>query len=143
MQKQNRNSVVFRITMNDTEYNILLNWSGNAEIVEDKPHFFNLTPHSGDILKFSTHFIRKESAIEAISSGEYYNSSVKEWKDYWLSGAAIDLSAGKDPRWKELERRIILSQYVMKVNEAGSLPPQESNLVNNGWYGRFHFEMIW
>ena len=31
----------------------------------------------------------------------------------------------------------------MKVNEAGSLPPQESGLVNNGWYGRFHFEMIW
>ena len=30
----------------------------------------------------------------------------------------------------------------MKVNEAGSLPPQESGLVNNGWYGRFHFEMI-
>jgi hypothetical protein len=31
----------------------------------------------------------------------------------------------------------------MAVNEAGSLPPQESGLVNNGWFGRFHFEMIW
>lgn len=60
-----------------------------------------------------------------------------------MSGAAVDLSASTDPRWKELERRLVLSQYVMKVNEAGSWPPQESGLVNNGWYGRFHFEMIW
>jgi hypothetical protein len=29
----------------------------------------------------------------------------------------------------------------MKVNEAGSLPPQESGLVNNGWFGKFHLEM--
>ncbi len=31
----------------------------------------------------------------------------------------------------------------MAVNEAGSYPPQESGLVNNGWYGRFHMEMVW
>jgi hypothetical protein len=30
------------------------------------------------------------------------------------------------------------------VNEAGSLPPQESGLlVNSGWYGKFHLEMHW
>jgi hypothetical protein len=31
----------------------------------------------------------------------------------------------------------------MKVNEAGSFPPQESGLVNNGWFGKFHLEMTW
>ena len=31
----------------------------------------------------------------------------------------------------------------MRLNETGDLPPQESGLVNNGWDGRFHFEMIW
>ncbi|MEO6981150.1 MAG: hypothetical protein ABI113_22335, partial [Mucilaginibacter sp.] len=25
----------------------------------------------------------------------------------------------------------------------GSTPPQESGLVNNGWFGKYHFEMIW
>lgn len=65
------------------------------------------------------------------------------WQKYWKSGGAIDLSESTDPRWKELERRIILSQYLMRLNSAGSLPPQESGLVNNGWYGRFHMEMIW
>ena len=32
---------------------------------------------------------------------------------------------------------------LMAVNEAGSLPPQESGLVNNGWNGKFHMEMYW
>ena len=31
----------------------------------------------------------------------------------------------------------------MRANESGLFPPQESGLVNNGWFGRFHFEMIW
>ena len=67
----------------------------------------------------------------------------QQWPAFWRSGGAIDLSGSRDPRWQELERRIVLSQYLMAVNEAGSLPPQESGLVNNGWYGRFHMEMDW
>lgn len=65
------------------------------------------------------------------------------WPKFWKSGGAIDLSQSTDPRWKELERRVVLSQYLMAVNEAGSYPPQESGLVNNGWFGRFHMEMVW
>ncbi|GHT60068.1 hypothetical protein AGMMS50239_08210 [Bacteroidia bacterium] len=57
---------------------------------------------------------------------------------FWQSGGAIDLSESRDTRWKELERRIVLSQYLLAVNEAGSLPPQESGLFNNGWNGKFH-----
>ncbi|APU20865.1 hypothetical protein UA75_14275 [Actinoalloteichus sp. GBA129-24] len=55
----------------------------------------------------------------------------------------MDLSGSADERWPELERRIVLSQYHLAVNEAGSEPPQESGLVNNGWYGKFHTEMYW
>ena len=69
--------------------------------------------------------------------------SAASWEKYWRSGAAVDLSGSKDPRWLELERRIVLSQYLMRANESGLFPPQESGLVNNGWFGRFHFEMIW
>src|SRR5262249_22301508 len=65
------------------------------------------------------------------------------WPRFWRSGGAIDLSHSADPRWMELERRIVRSQYVMAVNEAGAWPPQESGLVNNGWYGKFHMEMYW
>ncbi|MDR3708839.1 MAG: hypothetical protein P4L33_11085 [Capsulimonadaceae bacterium] len=74
---------------------------------------------------------------------ETFEASAKSWEAYWLSGAAIDLSESKDERWRELERRIVLSQYLMRVNEAGTLPPQESGYVNNGWEGKFHMEMYW
>ena len=69
-------------------------------------------------------------------------ASTKAWEAFWKSGAAIDLSGSTDPRWKELERRIVLSQYVMRVNEAGVLPPQESGLVNNGWTFPFRNDLV-
>ena len=59
------------------------------------------------------------------------------------AGGAIDLSGNDDPRAAELERRIVLSQYVMAVHDAGSLPPQETGLAVNSWFGKFHMEMYW
>ena len=59
------------------------------------------------------------------------------------AAARIDLSGNTDPRAAELERRIVLSQYVMAVHDAGSLPPQETGLGVNSWYGKFHMEMYW
>jgi hypothetical protein len=72
-----------------------------------------------------------------------FAAAAAAWPRFWQSGAAIDLSGSADPRWRELERRIVLSQYLLAVNEAGDLPPQESGLVNNGWCGKFHMEMYW
>ena len=60
-----------------------------------------------------------------------------------MEGAAVDFSGSTDPRAKELERRVVLSQYLTKVNCAGSLPPQETGLTLNSWYGKFHIEMHW
>jgi hypothetical protein len=42
-----------------------------------------------------------------------------------------------------LERRFVLSQYLTKINNSGSLPPQETGLVYNSWYGKAHLEMHW
>jgi len=65
------------------------------------------------------------------------------WQEFWSSGGAIELDATNDPRAKELERRIVLSQYLTAINCSGSLPPQETGLVCNSWRGRFHLEMHW
>lgn len=73
----------------------------------------------------------------AIAASEAY------WPQFWTSGGAIELDATDDPRAKELERRIVLSQYLTAVNCSGSLPPQETGLVCNSWRGRFHLEMHW
>ncbi|SER16201.1 hypothetical protein SAMN05444745_12136 [Arthrobacter sp. OV608] len=71
------------------------------------------------------------------------DASAAYWPRFWSSGGAIELEAADDPRAKELERRIVLSQYLTAINCSGSLPPQETGLVCNSWRGRFHLEMHW
>jgi hypothetical protein len=46
--------------------------------------------------------------------------AAKYWSQFWMTGGAIDLSGSKDPRWFELERRIVLSQYLTAIQDAGS-----------------------
>lgn len=77
------------------------------------------------------------------SVAEMALESISGWKSYWSSSGFVDVVSGStDPRADELQRRIILSRYLMRVNEAGFTPPQESGLVDDGWYGKFHMEMF-
>ena len=68
---------------------------------------------------------------------------------YWRSGAFVDMGGdpaaehATDPRAVELERRVVLSQYLTRVNSAGSTPPQETGYTLNSWYGKYHHEMRW
>ncbi len=61
----------------------------------------------------------------------------------WETSGVVDFSDCTDPRAPELERRFVLSQYLTKIQNSGSLPPQETGLVYNSWYGKFHLEMHW
>lgn len=70
-------------------------------------------------------------------------AAAEHWQAFWKSGGAVDLSASRDPRWRELERRIVLSQYQTALQCAGSMPPQETGLAQNSWFGKFHLEMHW
>ncbi len=70
-------------------------------------------------------------------------AAAAHWKQFWRSGGAIDFSACTDPRAAELERRVVLSQYLTAIQCAGSYPPQETGLTCNSWYGKFHLEMHW
>lgn len=63
------------------------------------------------------------------------------WRRFWTSGGAVDFFGSSDPRARELERRVVLSQYLSAINGAGSLPPQEEGLFSNSWFGKFHLEM--
>ena len=129
----------------DTHYYATLDWTGPATFSREseKAHTFLLQPRHTSTFSFTCCFSPEPVAdvTEPVASIE--RKSAASWEKYWRSGAAVDLSGSKDPRWLELERRIVLSQYLMRANESGLFPPQESGLVNNGWFGRFHFEMIW
>lgn len=142
---QGGHRAIFRRSVDSTKYNVYLNWAKEARLEEVRLHRFVLTPSPDNgALEFVCVFSPPAQKPVFPSFGQVIASARSHWKAFWESGGAIDLSASKDSRWKELERRIVLSQYLMAVNEAGSLPPQESGLANNsGWYGRFHYEMYW
>jgi hypothetical protein len=135
----------FSRKLDDALYHGSLVFSGAAArpLEPDHPHRFGLVGTGGDNLDFVCAFGKSTLPARLPSAAQTAETCRNHWKRFWSTGGAIDLSGSADPRWKELERRIVLSQYLMAVNEAGSLPPQESGLVNNGWHGKFHMEMYW
>ena len=72
---------------------------------------------------------------------ECLRASAEHWERFWLRGGAVDLTGSDDPRAAELQRRVVLSQFLTALHSAGPLPPQETGLLVNSWRGRVHLEM--
>lgn len=137
----------FHRTLGETHYAASLAWQGKAELTEENRHSFLLRPAPRQTsLDLSLRFSPTVEGAAVATIPESQKASADGWKQFWTEGGAIDLSGSTDPRWRELERRIILSQYLLRVQEAGPLPPQESGLWGNSgdWNGKFHLEMhLW
>ena len=112
-------------------YAVRIAWQTAAKMKRAGPHRFVLTP-SHDRLQFVCAF----GQAQPVSAAETFTASRRHWERFWTTGAAIDLSANP-----ELARRVVLSQYLTAIQCAGSLPPQETGLTCNSWYGKFHLEM--
>ena len=152
---ENAQSAVLKRTLDSTVYYVSLRWEGKASLKEKSANYFVLIP-AEDKLAFSCKFtsafpgtvFESEPAVytsadtlptfaETLAAGNSY------WNNFWKNGAAVDFSHCTDPRAKELERRVVLSQYLLAIQSAGSVPPQETGLTYNSWFGKFHLEMIW
>lgn len=87
---------------------------------------------------------QRPEPIEATGSFVATATAAKRyWNSFWQEGGMVDFSHCKAPEAQELERRVVLSQYLLAVNCAGQTPPQETGLTYNSWFGKFHLEMIW
>lgn len=129
--------------LDNDSYSVSVFWSGgNGKIKTEKPHHFLLNP-SKPRFTCVIGFAPKNSENKLLSAEDIFYASSEYWQKFWTKGAAIELIESKDSRAKELERRIILSQYLTAINCSGSLPPQETGLTTNSWYGKFHLEMHW
>lgn len=135
--------VVIERMLDTTKYFVNISWEGEAEFKEVKKHSFVLNISGGNEFGFVCDFSKNKNEKKLPGVDETFNASISHWKNYWETGGAIDLSESKDPRADELERRIVLSRYLTAVQCAGSLPPQETGLTFNSWYGKFHLEMNW
>ncbi len=136
-------SAIIRHVMDSTEYSLCLNWVGHASIREKQAHYFLLVPSDNSEFKFSFKFSPTIKIIDIPSFEETRTNSEQQWKKFWDRGGAVDLLGSTDSRASELERRIVLSQYLTKIQCAGHYPPQETGLTYNSWYGKPHLEMHW
>ena len=146
--RQRASEVLLHRTVDSTEYYVPIAWNGNGRFTEDAPHHFRIEPGSGsDEFQVTVSFHKTDPSVTPGTGApevvETENRSSESWNRYWMTGGMIDFEGSSDPRAFELERRIILSQYLLRVQSCDTMPPQESGLTHSSWYGKFHTEMTW
>lgn len=134
--------VVLQRILDDSTYYVRIKWNGNAHFNQYGPHYYIIQP-SDDKFSFVCQFSKDKP--EEISSDfkTILKATSKYWNDFWMRGGAIDFSQCTDKRAPELERRVVLSQYLTAIQCSGTMPPQETGLTYNSWYGKPHLEMHW
>lgn len=134
------NSAVLKRTIDNTVYYVMLRWQGKAQLKQIGKNFYQLQSKTAD-LKLTCEYAEQQS--DAAKTFDDVTAEAKTyWNGYWKKGAIVDFSLCKDARAKEMERRVVLSQYLLAIQDAGETPPQETGLTYNSWFGKFHLEMI-
>lgn len=131
--------VRIRRTLDDTVYYSGIIGSGKIE--QSGADSFSVVANGRDRLTVMVRFDQQADKTLAPAYSASVEAVTRHWNAFWSEGGAVDFSGSTDPRAHELERRVVLSQYLSAVNGAGELPPQEEGLFSNSWYGKFHLEM--
>ncbi len=130
--------------LDSDEYFVTIEWRGAAKLAEKAKHQFELTTENGSgKLEFVAEFSPVDKERLLPPPREVFGASESQWKNFWSTGGVVELANSKDKRARELERRVVLSQYLTAIQCSGSQPPQETGLTTNSWYGKFHLEMHW
>lgn len=108
---------------------LLTTFGGDASnISRDDPatHRYTILPSSNSS-KFSISVGFSLTPLPALpSAAQVIKSSTDAWDQFWTDSGFVDVISGStDDRADELQRRIVLSRYLERVNEAGDNPPQE------------------
>lgn len=138
------NKCVITRVVDATKYYVYLTWKGKVGLSKAGRNALKLHCKKGDI-QLQCEFSQKSATggIRFRPFVDWAMASAGHWADYWNTGGFVDFGRVKDPRAHELERRMILSRYLMAAQECGAYPPQETGLTYNSWFGKFHLEMIW
>jgi len=139
------NSATFTRRLDHDAYHAALGWTPRGAIRRRAAHVFTVTP-APDVttLEVTAAFSPKKAPVSLLPGFAATQAATRDfWRRFWRDGGAIDLSGSRDPRWRELERRVVLSQYLTAIQCAGRTPPQETGLTFNSWEGKFHLEMHW
>ncbi len=130
--------------IDETTYHLALIFNEEGILKELSPHVFQLSPSlAANSFSFSCCFSQDSIPANIPDFSETEKNSQDQWKNFWNCGGAVDFFGSTNPNAFELERRVILSQYLTRIQCAGNYPPQETGLTFNSWYGKFHLEMHW
>jgi hypothetical protein len=143
LEKVGENSAKILRTLDNDNYHVSMEWAGQAQLQETEKHHFVLSPKSGSSLEFNCLFAPEMNDEKLPTFAETEKNNIDSWKTFWETSGVVDFTECTDPRAKELERRFVLSQYLTKIQNSGNMPPQETGLVYNSWYGKAHLEMHW
>ena len=147
---QTEHGAMLKRTIGKTVYYVALNWEEQAQLKEKSKNYWVLETEEAQ-LTFSCEFLpslRPQTSdinhqTSSLSPQTTFSASAMHWQKFWTEGAAVDFSKCKDKRARELERRVVLSQWLLAIQCAAGTPPQETGLTYNSWFGKFHMEMIW
>jgi hypothetical protein len=132
----------FARTLDSDRYFARLEWLGGG-FTQTARHEFTLSGADTPALEFVMLFAPQPYKDALPSFDQTRIAAARHWNQFWETGGAVDLSASTDPRAPELQGRIILSQYNTALHCAGNMPPPETGLLFNSWYGKSHLEMHW
>lgn len=92
-------------------------------------------------IKSSTSFKIVDDSIIFDSSKVDFKIWLGEYKEFEDLSSFWDSDTDNIIHNDILDRRFILSKYLLKLNSTGIYPPSESGLTFNNWYSKFHLEM--
>jgi protein-glucosylgalactosylhydroxylysine glucosidase len=142
--KEEDSSAEFERILDNDRYYVSAAWTPESKMMKEDLHYFVVKPSEmSNLMEFQCLFSPVPVRDKLDSFNDTREASAKYWKQFWSAGGAVELADSKDLRARELERRIILSQYLTGIQSGGTYPPQESGLVHNSWGGKFHLEMHW
>lgn len=140
--EQGSNKLVVEHTRDAARYAMTLASGAPMTITHPSAHVFEIAPRSGDTLDIIVSFVQ-DGIAPAADSARVFADSAAHWAGFWRSGAAVDFAGSTDPRANELERRVVLSQYLTAIQLGDTIPASESGLTTSTWYGKHHAEMVW
>lgn len=122
-----KGSATIRHDLDETSYDVSFNWNSQADISgpAEGTHRYLLQP-SGKTknIALSVTFSPDATRARVPSLDEIKQASRDWWESFWNSGAFVDLTTTPSAKATELQRRIVLSQYLTAINSASAYPPQ-------------------
>ncbi|SFL94045.1 hypothetical protein SAMN04487943_105183 [Gracilibacillus orientalis] len=128
--------------MDEDSYYVRWEKNGGSFTRLDTHQYQIIPPHHQSEYSFTVSF-SPEKSTKVDSLSDMMTASQHYWKEFWQKGAFVSFAGSTDTRANELERRVILSQYLTAIHSNGSIPPQETGLMYNSWFGKAHLEMHW